>query len=65
MAEKNVSHEFNHLRHTLSEELIPKSRDGAFICPTKDIKDSNMLESWFNLMLFVSIAVKFNTVVTI
>jgi len=65
MAEKNVLHEFNHLRYTLSEELIPKSIDDAFICTPKDIKDRNMLESWFNLMLFVSIAVKFNTVVTI
>jgi hypothetical protein len=65
MAEKNVSHECNHLRYTLGEELIPKSTDGAFICTSREIKDSNILENWFNLMLFVIIAVKFKAVVTI
>jgi hypothetical protein len=41
------------------------SIDGAIICILIDSKDSNVLVIWFNLMLLVTIAVKFKTVVAI
>ena len=65
MAEKNVWHEYNHLRYTLSEELIPKSIVGAIICPPIDKMASIALVRWVNLMLSISLAVRFIIVIPI